>query len=259
MGFKGKVIYNPSGKASEYSYWAANFYNGCSGDCSYCYMKKGVMSVNWSIKPTLKKCFNDGVDAYKSAVKEIDKNHFELQKNGLFLNFNSDPFLKETFNLNRKTLSYCNFRGIPTKILTKQSWWVDKIVLHLSTSIGFTLTGYDELEPGCSTNLERIKAMKYLSNMGFKVWASIEPVIDVFSSFRMIEKSLIFCDHFKIGLLSGKKFDKSELQTFISGVNMLANALNEKTTIYWKDDILKQADLKREDLSNNCVDRNYNF
>ncbi|KAA6320448.1 hypothetical protein EZS27_029784 [termite gut metagenome] len=36
--FNGKAIYNPSGKAGEYSYWACNFYNGCSNGCTYCYL-----------------------------------------------------------------------------------------------------------------------------------------------------------------------------------------------------------------------------
>lgn len=55
--FNGKAIYNPSGKAGEYSDWACNFYTGCSNNCDYCYCKKGVMSHVWSDTPKLKKCF----------------------------------------------------------------------------------------------------------------------------------------------------------------------------------------------------------
>jgi DNA repair photolyase len=43
MSFPGKAIYNPSGKAGEYSYWACNFFKGCSNGCEYCYLKKGVL------------------------------------------------------------------------------------------------------------------------------------------------------------------------------------------------------------------------
>ncbi len=58
--FKGKAIYNPSGKAGEYSYWACNFYVGCSNGCEYCYCKKGILSgVMGQDKPQLKKCFKD--------------------------------------------------------------------------------------------------------------------------------------------------------------------------------------------------------
>ncbi len=57
--FKGKASYNPFGKAGEYSYWACNFYTGCSNNCDYCYCKRGVMSSVWSITPKLKSCFKD--------------------------------------------------------------------------------------------------------------------------------------------------------------------------------------------------------
>ena len=54
--FHGKAIYNPSGKAGEYSYWAANFYNGCSARCEYCYNRHGRSSkVVGCDTPTLKK------------------------------------------------------------------------------------------------------------------------------------------------------------------------------------------------------------
>ncbi len=42
--FNGKALYQPSGKAAEYSAWACNFYTGCSNDCEYCYCKRGVLS-----------------------------------------------------------------------------------------------------------------------------------------------------------------------------------------------------------------------
>lgn len=53
--FKGKAIYQPTGKAAEYSPWACNFFTGCSNDCEYCYCKRGVMSHVWDNKPHLKK------------------------------------------------------------------------------------------------------------------------------------------------------------------------------------------------------------
>lgn len=62
--FNGKAIYNPSGKAGEYSYWACNFYVGCSNMCEYCYCKKGILSnVVGQNKAQLKQCFKDETDA----------------------------------------------------------------------------------------------------------------------------------------------------------------------------------------------------
>jgi len=40
----GRLIYQPKGKAREYSPWACNLFNGCTNNCSYCYNKNGVGS-----------------------------------------------------------------------------------------------------------------------------------------------------------------------------------------------------------------------
>ncbi|MCL2434964.1 MAG: hypothetical protein FWD09_02345 [Lentimicrobiaceae bacterium] len=66
--FKGKAIYNPSGKAGEYSYWACNFYTGCSNGCQYCYCKRGVMAHTWSDTPKLKACFKNKAHALEVFV-----------------------------------------------------------------------------------------------------------------------------------------------------------------------------------------------
>jgi DNA repair photolyase len=97
MSYHGKVIYNPSGKAGEYSYWACNFYVGCSNGCEYCYCKKGIFApVMGQDKPQLKKCFKNETDAFEIFSKELDKNLGELQKHGLFFSFTTDPLLPET-------------------------------------------------------------------------------------------------------------------------------------------------------------------
>ena len=74
-------------------------------------------------------------------------------------------------------------------------------------AFGFTLTGCDDKEPGASTNQERIEAMKILYERGFRTFASIEPIVDIEASKRMITETLGFCDLYKIGLMSGVKRD----------------------------------------------------
>lgn len=251
--FKGKIIYNPSGKAKEYSYWAANFYNGCSGDCEYCYMKKPPLNQCWSNTPTLKKSLKDEEKAIEIFSKEVGKNLDSLREHGLFFNFNSDPFLESSYQLNYYCINFCILWGIPIKILTKQTWWIDNFKSpHPLVNIGFTLTGHDELEPGCATNSERILAMKTLKKRGFKTWASIEPIIDIDASLDMIVKTMYYCDHYKIGLKSETKYNINELNDLIPSVHDYISV-----PIYWKDDLLKQAEIKRENLPSNCVGRNF--
>ncbi|WP_321437157.1 hypothetical protein [uncultured Bacteroides sp.] len=265
--FKGKAIYNPSGKAGEYSAWACNFFVGCSNGCKYCYLKKGIgAKVLGGNAPILKKCFKDEKDALDIFEKEVLANVDELRKHGIFFTFTSDPMLPETISLTFDAIGICFKHNVPVKVLTKRSdWWdmwyarsnmfVDK--QHL-IAFGFTLTGADELEPNASPNMNRILAMTRLQKAGFKTWASIEPIVDLDSSFKMIVRSMGSCDLYKIGLESGKKYDKKELLEFISSVMHLNNG-GKHLKIYFKDRLLKMANIDRSSLLENCVDRDYDM
>ena len=173
--FKGKAIYNPSGKAGEYSYWACNFYKGCSNGCTYCYLKTGVLAhAMGGDKPELKACFKNEGHALQMFTKELRQNIDEIRKHGLFFTFTSDPMLPETINLTLHALFDCISNDMPVKILTKNAAFLnydifraaelDNLTFETKQQIafGFTLTGHDELEPNASTNAERIAAMKKL-------------------------------------------------------------------------------------------------
>lgn len=265
--YKGKAIYQPTGKAAEYAKWACNFYVGCSNGCEYCYLKKGRgAKILGGDKPTLKKCFKDEIHAIEVFSKELRANLPELQKHGLFFSFSTDPMLPETIRLTRFAISCCQDYNVPVKILTKRhdfleafnewAWFVG--IKRSLIAVGFTLTGHDELEKGASTNEERIMAMKKLHYAGFKTFASIEPVIDFERSLEMIQYTSSFCDLYKIGLMSGQKVDKSfydKLRSFnLEIVNTLANY---HAKVYWKESIRKQFDVFPD--ANCNVDKDYNI
>jgi DNA repair photolyase len=257
--FHGKVLYNPNGKAGEYSEWAANFYNGCTARCEYCFNRHGRSAkLLGADVPTLKKSLVDEHTAFNIFHKELYQNFESIQKSGLHIPFVSDPCLKETIELTFKVVHCCVLLKVPVTILTKQTWWINgDYWLRLMEfkeflSIGFTLTGHDELEPGAGPNLERINAMQILKEFGFKVWASIEPIIDFESSAEMIYQTDRKCDLYKIGLQSGKHYNILEIRKFIEWINEYVTA-----KVYFKDSILKQAGIKREDLPENCVSKKY--
>lgn len=268
--FKGKAIYNPSGKAGEYSYWACNFFTGCSNDCQYCYCKRGVMNHVWSDSPKLKKCFHNEEHALEIFEKELLQNIVELRKYGIFFTFTSDPMLPETIQLTIDAVKLCVYHSINVKILTKRADFAERFfrplcsksslnenLLHIAytkhVAFGFTLTGHDELEKNASTNVERINAMKILHNGGYKTWASIEPIVELESSLSMINQTIGFCDLYKIGLMSGKKYDWRDLRGFM----LACTPLDSK--FYFKDSFVSQADLNRDNMPSNCVGRDYNL
>jgi len=188
------AIYQPKGKAQEYAKWACNLYIGCSCGCHYCFNKHGRFAKTMGGNvPTLKKCFRDERHALEVFEKELLDNLSELQEHGLFFSFSTDPCLPETWPLTCRAINMCRRYDVPFKILTKRTdWLIDEFIHELKTNgtiwnrepkqhlwaFGFTLTGHDELEPGASTNAERIEAIKKLHNSGFKTFASIEPIID---------------------------------------------------------------------------------
>jgi DNA repair photolyase len=259
------AIYKPKGSALEYSEWACNFHVGCSNGCSYCYLKKGrgakVLGGN---VPTLKKCFKDEKHAIEVFKKELAKNLPELKEHGIFFSFTTDPMLKETVALTLDAVYECRENDVPVKILTKSvehmDWFIhecNKYCFDLSRiAIGCTLTGHDELEPNASPNQKRIEYLKICKDYGFKTFASIEPIIDMKSSSKMIREAKGICDHFKIGLESGKKFDSTEVRLWINFTNQF---IGDTGTIYWKDSIIKLSGMNRDELPSNCVGRDYSI
>jgi DNA repair photolyase len=244
-GFQGKAIYCTSGRAAEYAKWACNLYVGCSSKCEYCYCKS-LLRGQWSDIPHLKKSLVNEEAAFNIFQKEMQKNIDELRKYGLFFNFVSDPCLPETIDLNFRCINQCLLNNIPVKILTKQVAWMKDFNfdyykgVEKQMAFGFTLTNHDELESGAATNAERIEAMKQLYNAGFKVWASIEPIIDFQSSFKMIQQTVEFCNLYKIGLKSGAKYSIDEIDNFVGEVNRITS---NKNRIYFKKSITNNMSL----------------
>lgn len=262
MAFNGKAIYQPRGKAGEYSAWACNFYTGCSNDCQYCYCKRGVMSHVWDTKPHLKKCFRNEEHALRTFVDEASKNLAELQQHGIFFSFTTDPMLPETIGLTQAAVAACIALDIPVQILTKRADW-ELVVTYPEPekaknllAFGFTLTGCDELEPYASPNIDRVKKMIQLHKDGYKVFASIEPIVKIDASYAMINAISGWCNLLKVGLLSGKKeYDKD-------GVQFLYDMMKDDTRgskFYLKDSFVDFLGLNRDAMPPHFVDSTYNI
>ena len=215
----GNALYSTKGAAREYGRIGCNFYTGCPHECSYCYLKRGAPSrqLGGNIVQ-LKKCFNDELDAERQFVAELSKWQDECKECGIFFSFTTDPMIEETCGLTMAAVSASVLKGVPVYILTKDasfiynrrdfvSWLYKMLPYSYRIHFGFTLTGHDDMEPRASKNYDRIMAMRRMSLMGFQTFASIEPVIDWKSSEIIIRESLPWCDHYKLGLLSGVKND----------------------------------------------------
>lgn len=216
----GNAIYRPKGKAGEYAEWACNLYVGCSNDCAYCYCKRGVLShAMGGPVPKLKSCFKNEDHALKVFVKELESNLGELQKSSLFFTFSSDPMIPSTIDLNLTCIYKAVAAGVKCQILTKDADFIynQKMKEMLvdptgyyreHVAFGFTLTGRDDLEPGASSNDKRVDSMLRLKLMGFRTFASLEPVVDPVSTLSVFYQIEDCCDLFKVGLQSGRKMSE---------------------------------------------------
>lgn len=185
--------------------------------------------------------------------------------------FTTDPMLPETISLTMKATMVAVSHGIPVKILTKRADWVEKNIRMLSSgsswlnlrrelvAFGFTLTGFDEKEPGASLNSKRIEAMRELHDLGFKTFASIEPVITPTMSMRMIEASRDCCDLYKIGLISGKGKDYYNEKYLTLFFRWLLTRDPGYFKVYLKDSFLQYFNTPRENLCGNFVNSDYNI
>ena len=248
----GNALYTPKGAAREYAAVGCNLYTGCKHDCFYCYLKRGVLShAMGGTEIKLKSCFKDDIHAGTVFDNELKKHLPYLQKVGIFFSFSTDPLISETRDLTKRCVFTANRNGVPVKLLTKNADFVhDEVFMSWLklhdfrkdlVAFGFTLTGHDEMEQFASSNADRIAAMKELHELGFKTFASIEPIIDVPSSLDMIKQTITFCDLYKVGLRSGVKKDYYQDEDLLLLIKELATLHDTMgTKIYIKNSLRKR-------------------
>lgn len=252
LKIKGKAIYSTKGAAREYGRIGCNFYKGCPHECEYCYLKRGAPSKQLGGNVAqLKECFKYEADAARILRKELDKHLEQCQRYGIFLSFTTDPLIPNTRELTGIAIYEALACDIPVWILTKDATfiydeefmeYIDMVNLIYRDRIhfGFTLTGRDDMEPHASTNLDRIYAMRWMNIKGFSTFASIEPVIDWRHARMMVECSLEYCDHYKIGLRSGVKkdyYNVLESGMYISDITKMITDVGK--TVYLKESTRK--------------------
>ena len=199
--------------------------------------------------PTLKKGVGTTEEeALETFKKEIEKyaNKIKEQKESLFFSFSTDPLCEQEVELTHACVYQSIQKQVPVQILTKAvSWskglaWKRLLMLNRDwITIGTTLTGHDEEEPGAPSNEERVAMINDLAHLGYKTFVSIEPVITFPMSLQMILKTCKCNREYRIGLMSGVKkdeyYNKYLCQGFIAQVLELQKQYG--FTVIWKHSI----------------------
>ena len=109
------LIYEPSGKAREYSPLALNIYKGCDHGCGYCYVPKIFQRWGSYDHSEVLTKYNFLEELRKGAKKK------KGLKDQVLLSFTTDPYCKadEQLKVTRTVLEILLENEIPVAILTK--------------------------------------------------------------------------------------------------------------------------------------------
>lgn len=252
-------IYEPKGKAREYSPLALNYIKGCDHGCIYCYV------------PPMMQRFNS---SYVHRNVNIQVNYSEIETSArkmqgcnkqILLSFTTDPYSKQVINQTRKVLEILNFYGHKVAILTKggkrclrdieiYKQFGDRIKVGASLTFDNELDS-KEWESGAALPAERVETLKILAENGIKTWVSFEPTIIPEQTLNLINQVSGFIDHIKIGKINNYKgIDKN-----IDWAKFLQDAVdicrNKNIKFYIKKDLRDYN--SGTNLNDHEIDMNY--
>jgi len=234
------LIYEPKGKAREYSPLSMNIFNGCDHGCTYCYVPQCTFRPDANIKPLQRKNILAGLE------NELKKS---IPKEQVLLCFLCDPYSIHdvTPAITRQALEIFKKYSCKIAILSKGGRRVlrdlDLFKKYPSDKIKFgtTLTFFNDAlrlkyEPNAADVSSRLETLQIIHNAGIKTFASIEPVIDPTESLKIIAASLPFVDQYKIGKLNhDKAANNIDWTKFLSDALSIVRPYEKE--IYVKEDL----------------------
>lgn len=253
------LIYEPKGKAREYSPLAFNIFTGCDHGCTYCYVPSCTYRPDANTVPMLRK---NVVHLLENELKHGTPTPQVL------LSFLCDPYARHDVEsaITRQCLEVlCKYEcrvAILSKGGTRAMRDVDVLKRFKKTHIKFgtTLTFFEDslrkqYEPNASSTSDRLAALESMHDAGIKTFASIEPVINPVESLRVIAASLPFVDQYKIGKLNHNKEIESKIDwpKFLSDSLSLVREYGKE--VYVKEDLRIAA--PNVVLSKNETDMNF--
>lgn len=235
------------------------------------YMKENNLTAHDAIP---QKVIRDttAVSALSIVAKDIIRIGEDVirEDGGIFFSFTCDPFDPDIdMDILRMIVFVLSDRQIPATILTKNIDWLEndkwKDFLELDAdypddllrdlTIGFTITGKDELEPNAPSTEKRIEALRKLHDeYKIKTFVSLEPITSIHAASEVIKKTYKITDEIRIGAQSPIKkdrYDPNEFVGFIVAVKTLARGLDCRFMV--KDSMYKQAETFEGAYRDLCV------
>lgn len=197
------LIYEPRGKAREYSPLALNIFSGCPHGCIYCFGPDALKKKDYfqSIQPK--------ANLLNLLEKELTKS---ASKDQVLLSFIGDPYNKHANGIASLVLSLLLRFKVPVAILTKapanaiaDTELFKKFGPNLKIGSSLTFFSVDKsvkFEPFAPLPESRMAALDLFHRKGIRTWASLEPVIDPDETLKIVDFTLPFIDEYKIGKIN---------------------------------------------------------
>jgi len=243
-----RVIYEPRGRAKEYSELACNWYIGCVHGCRYCFAP-GCMRKkpeDWQTEIPLRAKV---VELFRKDAEDMQANH---DGRPILFSFLGDPYqpIEERYRITRKILRIVAEFNLRSKILTKGTYDLVSqdfsLIKRAKTELGVTVCFVDdkcrqEWEPNAAPVADRFRLLEEAHRRKIPTWVSLEPVIDPDQALAVIRKASPYVDFWKVGKLNHMKSfeDNVDWRKFYFDVVSLLNSLGAK--YYIKKDLVKYA------------------
>ena len=241
---KTKVIYEPKGKALEYSQLACNLFIGCTHACDYCYGPSVMHKSN-------EEWVSDDLEPRDDILEKFERDAKILQGDPreILFSFASDPYFSEKAALiTRGALELCERYNLKAQILTKNgARALQDANLFLSNDgwkFGSTIIFMDEKlrekhESGAPSIASRVEAVKQAHKMGIFTWVSIEPVLDPDEALKVMDELKGHVDLWKVGKLNHNKAVEESIDWKKFFYDSLDKLNGERT--YFKKDLVEAA------------------
>ncbi len=240
------MIYEPKGKAREYSPLALNYFKGCDNNCLYCYVPPMMRRFRQKYDH---RAVNSDIDFKKI---EASAKKFQGCEKQILLSFTGDPYCNAEDGETRTVLEILNKYSHKVAILTKNPNKALKDIDVFKSfgerfKIGSTLTFSEdkeslEWESGAETSNKRVDALNSFSLLGIKTWASFEPVIDPLQSLILLEKVSAFISQVKIGKINNYKGLDKEIDWLFFLKESVEICRENDVPFYIKNDLYKFAE-----------------
>lgn len=212
------IIYEPKGRALEYSPLAANLYNGCAHGCTYCFVP-GIPP--WKHAQNAREAFYTDPKLRVDVLAQLarDCRRMAGDERRVLMSFTSDPYqpIEREHEITRRALELMAANNMLPQVLTKAGEWAVKrdgsVLLSSRCVWAATLTFDDdakslEWEPGAALPGDRFAALECAHALGLETWVSLEPVLEPDAAIRIIHTTHKYVDLYKVGKINHHSLER---------------------------------------------------